>query len=132
MGPMRRPHAALVVLAAALTAGCPDPGPEPVDPPGDGSAPIASAGPAGPADGDSRTAADPLEGHIFTRTDVEELFAAERAGGDARQGALRKHGLIDARGQEVPGRVRAYERALQTLAEKDPAGWSDFLLTLER
>ncbi len=122
----RRAH--LLAPTLALTCGllgCPDP-----EPPGDGTAPVPSASPAGeqpPADGADASPQDPLAGSVFSVADVHAIYAAEQAGEPRRSEVLREHRLLDAQGREVPARVEAYERALQRLASEDPAGWSAFV-----
>ncbi len=122
-----------MLLALAL-AGCPaDPGP----PGGGGTTPVTTATTATPASGS--TPADPLAGGVFSRDEVLELFRAEHAAGArpsketeaARLRAFKKHRLVDDEGREVAARMRAYERAVQALAE-DVDAWSEFVDSLER
>jgi hypothetical protein len=126
---------ALALLALALV-GCPD-----SPPPGDGGAtPVSTATTAAPTSGSPTEApADPLAGGVFTREEVLELFRAEHAAGArpskdaeaARLRAFKRHRLVDDEGREVPARMRAYERAVQTLAE-DADAWSEFVDSLDR
>lgn len=121
-----------LALAPALT-GCP-PAPGPTPPPATDTAAVPSAGAT------TEPPKDPLAGSVFTREQVYEIYRAESPCGlpgatDAdraeRDRVLRKHELIDSDGDEVPARVRAYERALETLA-KDEEAWAEFVKTLPR
>lgn len=125
-----------LVLCLAL-AGCPDPGP--ATPGGVAAATSSTAATPTSAAG----AADPLAGGVFTREEVLDLFRLEHAVGAApsaaaaevaeaaRLRAFKQHRLVDDEGREVPARVRAYERAVQALAQ-DAEGWSAFVDSLER
>lgn len=119
-----RHRAALLALLFAL-AGCPQDPPKPAG--GEGAGPGSSASVAEPA---STAPADPLAGSVFSREQLFELYRAEQAGGAERDRVLREHRLIDATGQEVPSRVKAYLAALQQYAKNDPEGWSAFVETL--
>jgi hypothetical protein len=122
---MARISPTLVLFGISVfLCGCPQPT-EPPAPPKDGTAAIKSeASSTAPED------ADPLAGSIFTREQVFEIYRGEQQGGAARKAVLARHRLIDAAGNDVPLRVKAYERALKQFAEKDPDGWSSFLETL--
>lgn len=124
-------------IAALALVGCPDSTPPTGNDPArvDSSSTVATPASGSPA----QAPADPLAGGIFTREEVLELFRAEhRAGAHpskeseaARLRVFKKHRLIDDEGREVPARVRAYERAVQALAE-DAEAWSEFVESLER
>ena len=117
---------------ASLLAGCPDePVPPPPTNPGQGGAGQVEGSTPGGGEG-AKPGEDPLAGSVFSKDELFEIYAAELAGGEAREAALREHRLIDAQGREVPARARAYERALQQYAQGDPAGWSAFLEGLPR
>lgn len=73
---------------------------------------------------------DPLEGSLFTKEQLFELYRAEQAGGAERTKVLHKHRLLDAEGNESPKRVAAYEDALERYASGDPEGWADFVQSL--
>lgn len=124
MGRVRR-RPALLALALAPLLGCPP------DQSGQGLAPPGSAATAPTATSqEPAPPADPLQGSVFTREQLFELYRAERMGDPERARVLRLNGLLDASGQEVPARVRAYEAALQQYATNDPQGWSEFVETL--
>lgn len=116
-------HALVLIGTSVLLCGCP---PSTQDPklPKDGTAAVESKTPTAPED------ADPLAGSIFTKEQLFDIYRGEQQGGAERKAALAKNRLIDASGNEVPSRVKAYERALRQYAEKDPDGWSSFLETL--
>jgi hypothetical protein len=119
------------LLLGVLLAGCPPEGPKT---PGAGDpAPVASASGRGPASGSTTTGPkpDPLAGSLFSRDEVLAIYTAEVHGGAEKDAALLEHRLVDAHGAEVPTRARAYERAIQTLAEKDPDGWAAFVESLQ-
>lgn len=125
----------LALLALAL-AGCPDP----ATPSGDGTTPVSTATTAGPGSATPTGGpADPLAGGVFTRDEVLELFRVEHAAGARpskeaeaeRLRAFKKHRLVDDEGREVAARMRAYERAVQALAE-DADAWSEFVESLDR
>lgn len=123
----RRLLAFLASSLVVLAVGCPPDKPPPPPGPGDGT-PTDPNAPKPLSDGQ---ATDPLEGSVFSKDELLEIYAAEASGDAARRdAALRKHRLIDAAGQEVPARVQAYERALQRLAAADPEGWSKTLESL--
>ncbi len=114
----------LLCLLLALLCGCPNGDPvTPTPPATDGG---------GDEVPDPAPDADPLAGSIFSKEDLFAIYSAEQAGGEDRDAALKKHKLIDASGNDVPLRVKAYERALGDYATKDPEGWSAFLETLPR
>jgi hypothetical protein len=64
---------------------------------------------------------------VFTKEQLFALYRAERAGGAERERVLREQRLLDANGQEVPARIKAYEAALQQYADRDPEGWAAFV-----
>lgn len=129
-----RTSSALIVLLA-LT-GCPgDPSGKAGDP-----AVVDSSTTGAPTSGSATTAPqDPLAGSVFTREEVFELFRAEHvAGADPtpaneaeRKRLLAKHRLVDDEGREVIARMRAYDRAVQALAE-DTEAWAAFVESLPR
>lgn len=131
-----RTVSALALLLALPLAGCPaDPDPAGA---GQGVATVASATPAG-ATSATTGPHDPLAGGIFSRDEVLELFRAEHAAGAdpspeteaERRRVLMKHRLLDDEGREVIARMRAYDRAVQALAE-DAEAWAAFVETLPR
>lgn len=123
----RAPACGLGLLLSAVLSGCPpDPGPQPPGPGGDTAPPATSAAP------ETAPPADPLEGSVFNREQLFEIYRAEQAGGAERERVLRAHRLLDQGGQEVPARVKAYEAALQQYASRDPEGWAAFVETLPR
>ena len=115
---------AVVALLLAV-AGCPDAGKTD----GKGEAPVDSSTASTPTSKDAPK--DPLAGSVFKKEDVLEVFFAEQAAGQdgtpeaaaERVRVLKKHRILDEEGREVPARARAYERALQALAQDEQA-WS--------
>lgn len=105
-----------------FAAGCPDPGPGKSSPTPSATA-TASETPA---------KLDPLEGSLFSRSELFTLYKAQMAeASDAEaQAVLKKHRLIDAGGKPVKARQEAFQRALKTYAERDPEGWSEFIQSL--
>lgn len=131
----RAPVPGLALALAAIVAGCPPSGPTPKGP---DPAPTTTASTGAPTSG--APAADPLQGSVFTRDEVLAIYRAEHlaglpgAGEEARaerDRVLRRHRLVDDQGAEVPARARAYERALEALAN-DEDGWAAFVETLPR
>lgn len=123
---------AVALLLLALT-GCPDPSGKT----GEGPAVVDSTTTGAPASAGAPQ--DPLAGGIFSREEVLELFRAEHAAGAdptpaneaERRRLFTKHRLIDEEGREVIARVRAYDRAVQALAE-DAEAWAAFVESLPR
>ena len=123
---MRHPAVLASLFVAAVLCGCPDdPKPDPKAPPKDGAAAVDSE-----TSGATPETVDPLAGSIFTKEQLFAIYRGELTGGEARKAALAKNRLIDKAGNDVPLRVKAYERALKQYAERDPEGWSAFLETL--
>jgi hypothetical protein len=128
--PRTLPAVALLLLALA---GCPDPSGKT----GEGPAVVDSTTTGAPASAGAPQ--DPLAGSIFSREEVLELFRAEHAAGAEptpaheaeRRRLFTKHRLIDEEGREVVARVRAYDRAVQALAE-DAEAWAAFVESLPR
>ncbi|MEZ6185169.1 MAG: hypothetical protein R3F62_09195 [Planctomycetota bacterium] len=102
--------------------GCPGPDPEPGP---DGTAPVESDATPEPA-----TPADPLEGSLFSKEQLFEIYRAEHQGGAERTRVLRAHKLLDAEGSENRRRIEAYEDAIGRYAQGDPEGWADFVQSL--
>lgn len=132
--PRTSPPSVLLLLALTL-AGCPG---EPSGKAGgEGGAVVDSATTGAPASAGAPQ--DPLAGSIFSRDEVLELFRAEHAAGAdptpeneaERRRLFTKHRLIDEEGREVIARVRAYDRAVQALAE-DAEAWAAFVESLPR
>jgi hypothetical protein len=123
-------------LLTLLLAGCPG---DPSGKTGEGNAPVDSSTTAAPASGTTAGPQDPLAGSVFTREEVLEIFRAEHvAGADPtpaneaeRKRLLVKHRLVDEEGREVIARMRAYDRAVQALAE-DTEAWATFVESLPR
>ena len=117
---MKRTVSLLASASLLLALGCPpangpDPGPD--------TAPVESSTPNEPS-------GDPLEGSLFTKDQLFEVYRAEQAGGAERTKVLRKHRLLDAEGSENRRRVEAYEDAIRRYASGDPEGWADFVQSL--
>lgn len=123
MGAMRRRAALLAPILAALL-GCPPDPPQPVN---GKVAPPTSETIAQPA---STTPADPLAGSVFSKEQLFQIYRAEQAGGAERDRVFADLRLMDAAGQEIPTRVKAYQAALQQYAKNDPEGWSAFVESL--
>lgn len=118
---MKRLLPLLACACAFLALGCPPSDPTP-DPQPEGPAEVTSQAAEAPG--------DPLEGSLFTKEQLFELYRAEQAGGAERTKVLHKHRLLDAEGNESPKRVAAYEDALERYASGDPEGWADFVQSL--
>lgn len=114
----------LLVVLSGILCGCPDSG-------GAGPSPTPSASASPTA---SATPADPLEGSLFSKDELFDLYRAQMQGPEdpASKELLTKHRLIDAAGQPVKARQEAYQRALKRFAERDPQGWSEFVDSLAR
>jgi hypothetical protein len=116
----------VALLLTVLLTGCPPDGPDQPDPspdPSASAAPDASAPEASPA--------DPLEGSVFSKEELFEIYAAyQEDDATKRNEVLRKHRLVDANGKEQAVRVKAFDQALQTYAERDPEGWAVYVDSL--
>lgn len=121
------------LLATVLLTGCPDP----KSPPKEGGGATDEGGKDPKAGGDSDDpnagkSTDPLEGSVFDKETLFEIYEGDQAGGAERLAVFKKHRLADAQGTLVPIRVAAYERALKRYASGDPEGWSVFLESLAK
>lgn len=136
MADVNAPRTCAFAVLALLLAGCPgDPSGKTGDP-----AVIDSSTAGVPTSGSTTTTPpDPLAGSVFTREEVHELFRAEHlaaadptpANEAERKRLLVKHRLVDDEGREVIARMRAYDRAVQALAE-DTEAWAAFVESLPR
>lgn len=111
----------LVIVLSLAAFGCPDPSG------GAKSSPGPSAGSSGtPA---ATPASDPLEGSLFSKDELFALYRAKMAPetDPAAIALLKKHRLIDDEGKPVKARRDAFQRSLQTYAERDKDGWSEFI-----
>lgn len=128
---MRRALAFALLLLCGCPPSTPTPSTEAPPPATDGTAPVGSKAPV-----------DPLQGSIFTKEQVLEVFEAEYkaglpgAGPEAqaeKQRVLQKHRLVDASGAPDGPRTDAYERAIAALAAADDGKpWSAYVDTLPR
>lgn len=120
-----------LLAMALLFAGCPN-GNNGKDPTTDG----ASDGEQpddGKADGQTtQDPKDPLDGSLFDKDMLFEIYRGDMQGGEAKLAAHKKHRLADKDGKPLAARIDAYKRALQRYAEGDPEGWSAFLESLSK
>ena len=67
----------------------------------------------------------PADEGPFTREQILEIYRADVIGPESvRLAVMKKHGLADAAGREVPAKIEAYEAALGKFAEARRDEWS--------
>ncbi|MEZ0229517.1 MAG: hypothetical protein ACAI25_12880 [Planctomycetota bacterium] len=121
---------AIALLFALLLTGCPESGKGSGDPASVNSGvPMSGKIQKKPKDPTGTPAEPAKKPDVFPREVLVELYRAEQLGD--KTAVFKKHGLLDAKGVEVPAKEAEYEAALQRFATESADEWSKLVDEIE-